>query len=203
MAVAYPLDFPTSPGIKSITWRAVSNNIYNEGLYSGIQTVSTTNHLQWFIDITLPPMKEVDAEGWVSFLISLRGRFGTFNLKPYRFHGSKIGQARPGGLVNGANQLGSVITTDGWRANVLKLFKRGDFISINSVLYKVMLDIDSDSSGNATISIWPDLQEAISDDSTIEIENPTGLFRLTTDNISFNINEAKHYGLNFSAQMVL
>lgn len=73
-------------------------------------------------------------------------------------------------LVNGANQTGSSLVTDGWTAAAANRLKRGDVFTIAGVYgvnpqsrqsttqlqqFVVTADVDSDGSGNATIPISP------------------------------------------------
>ena len=67
---------------------------------------------RWEVDVTLPAMNRADAEQWVAFLVSLRGRFGTFTL------GDPVGASPRGSaggtpLVNGASQIGGTLNIDG------------------------------------------------------------------------------------------
>lgn len=77
-------------------------------------------------------------------------------------------------LSNGADQTGSSIITDGWSASVTDLLLAGDVITfagvyeINPQTYQstgrlqhfvVQSDVDSDASGNATISISPSIND--------------------------------------------
>lgn len=81
-------------------------------------------------------------------------------------------------VVNGANQTGSSIITDGWTASITGVLKQGDiltFASTNGIVpntatktgggvstgqlqqFVVTADVDSDSGGNATIPVSPPL----------------------------------------------
>lgn len=75
-------------------------------------------------------------------------------------------------LVNGADQTGSSLITDGWTAAAANRLKRGDVIEIADVnavnpmnyqsigrtrSFLVTADADSDASGNATVSIYPSM----------------------------------------------
>lgn len=88
-------------------------------------------------------------------------------------------------LVNGANQSGNSIITDGW-ANSTQVLNRGDVVSfsgsnaVNPISYRdtgrkrnflVTADVTSDGSGNATISIAPDLNA----DTTSEFQTVTAM----------------------------
>lgn len=73
-------------------------------------------------------------------------------------------------LVNGANQVGASLVTDGWTAAAAPRLKKGDVFTITGVFmvnamskavqsnlqqFVVLADASSDASGNATISISP------------------------------------------------
>jgi hypothetical protein len=74
------------------------------------------------------------------------------------------------GVVNGANQTGSNLTTNGWTASITGLLNIGDVITLPSVFaanpqnltstgalqnFVVTGTVNSDSGGNATIPIYP------------------------------------------------
>lgn len=75
-------------------------------------------------------------------------------------------------LVNGANQTGSSIATDGWTASVTNVLRKGDiltFASVNAVnpiskvnigrlrQFVVTADVNSNGSGQATVPIYPSI----------------------------------------------
>lgn len=78
------------------------------------------------------------------------------------------------GVVNGANQSGSNLVTNGWTASITGLLKQGDVITIGAgatscyavnpksrvttgslACFVVTADVNSDGSGNATIPVYP------------------------------------------------
>lgn len=66
-------------------------------------------------------------------------------------------------------------------------------------LYRVLNDVDSDSNGDAVIDIWPRLREPPEDGATIYVSNCKGVFRLKDNNMNWNIDVARLYGLEFEA----
>ena len=60
-------------------------------------------------------------------------------------------------LVNGADQSGTSLVTDGWTAVAAVRMKAGDCFTVAGldVLFRATADISSDGSGNATITIEP------------------------------------------------
>ena len=85
-------------------------------------------------------------------------------------------------LVNGASQTGSDLVTDGWATNQDTLFKAGDWVQLGSSggsqLYMVADDVSSDTSGNATITVVPELRSSPADDDAVTYQSCKGLFRL-------------------------
>ena len=205
MAISYPLSLPNS-NIARI--RMVANDVVgiSQSPFTAAQQVYRYTGQFWEADITLPPMKRADAEYWISFLMKLNGPYGTFLL------GDPNGQTARGvatgtPVVNGANQTGNELITDGWTTSTTGILKAGDYIQLGSGstsrLYKVLDDVNSDGSGNATLTVWPDLRTAPADNATITVSNPKGLFRLNSSQTSWDISEASIYGMTFGAREAL
>jgi hypothetical protein len=206
MAVSYPLSIPTNKGIAAI--RLTANNVVgiSQSPFTAKQQVYKYTGQFWEAEVSLPPMKRADAEYWISFLLKLNGSYGTFLL------GDPNGQTARGiatgtPLVNGASQTGQDLITDGWTPSQTGILKAGDYIQLGSSstaqLYKVLDDVNSDGSGNATLTLWPDLRTAPADDAVITVSNPKGVFRLAASSQAWNIDEATFYGLTFAAREAL
>lgn len=202
MSISYPLTFPTTRSPASVMFRAISTTSIAESTFSGAQVAHSYNRQLWAIDVVLPPMNRSDAEVWIAFLLSLSGRYGTFTYGPTGKTGQLLGNAAYGGLINGASQTGQTVTTDGWASNTADLLKAGDYIEFSSRLYKVLSNVDSDASGNASIDVWPSIRE-VSDNEDIIISSPSTTFRLTSDQIEYSIDLAMKYGIKFSATEAL
>tara|TARA_S200002703_G_scaffold60250_1_gene52157 strand:+ start:4493 stop:4996 length:504 start_codon:yes stop_codon:yes gene_type:complete len=86
-------------------------------------------------------------------------------------------------LVNGADQTGVTLVTDGWPSNTLVL-RAGDYISYDNGTYKelkmVTSDGTSDGSGNLTISVMPEIHISPANNAAIETADPVGYFMLAT-----------------------
>lgn len=206
MSITYPLALPTTSGIMRV--RLVANDVVGavQSPFTAKQQIFRYTGQFWEADITLPPMKRDDAEYWISFLLKLNGPFGTFLLGDPN-GGTARGVATGTPRVNGAGQTGYELITDGWTADTVGILKAGDYIQIGVDLqtnfYKVLDDVDSDASGNATLSLWPDLRSAYANDTIIYTENTKGLFRLTSSQATWDISEAAIYGLTFGAREAL
>lgn len=206
MAISYPLDFPTITGVDSIKMMASDIVGMNISPFSGAQQVYRYTGQFWSADIALPPMKREKAEYWISFFLKLNGSYGTFLMgDPLGATARGVATGTP--VINGASQTGGSLVTDGWTPGTTGILKAGDYIQLGagatSRLHKVLDDVDSDGSGNATLQIWPDLRESPSDNATITVTNPKGVFRLTSTQAAFDINRMGIYGVTFGAQEAL
>ena len=206
MAITYPLAIPTNKGLAKV--RLTANNVVgvSQSPFTARQQVYKYTGQFWEADISLPPMKRSDAEYWISFLLKLNGSYGTFLLgDPNGATARGVATGTP--LVKGANQTGTDLITDGWTPNTTGILKAGDYIQLGtgstSLLHKVLDDVNSDGSGNATLTLWPDLRSAPSDNAAIVVSSTKGVFRLTSGEQSWDINEATFYGITFGAREAL
>ena len=200
MAISYPLTLPSHTGIQNITLRAVNTVGMSMSPFTYQQQVVAHAGQRWEVDVTLPAMNRADAEQWVAFLISLRGRFGTFTL------GDPVGASPRGSaggtpLVNGASQTGGTLNIDGCTASQTGWLKAGDYIQLGSAgsatLHKVLADADSNGSGEVALDIWPYIRTAPSDNATVVVTNTIGRFRLADNEQNWSIRETALYGITF------
>jgi hypothetical protein len=66
-------------------------------------------------------------------------------------------------------------------------------------LFKVLADVNTNGSGQATVDIWPDVRTTIANNAAVTVENTKGIFRLSSNEQGFSINEASFYGISFGA----
>ena len=200
MAISYPLTLPSHTGIQNITLRAVNTVGMSMSPFTYQQQAVAHAGQRWEVDVTLPAMNRADAEQWVAFLVSLRGRFGTFTL------GDPVGASPRGSaggtpLVNGASQVGGTLNIDGCTASQTGWIKAGDYIQLGSAgsatLHKVLADADSNGSGQVALDIWPYIRTAPSDNATVVVTNTIGRFRLANDEQNWSIRETALYGITF------
>ena len=205
MAITYPLSPPTNKPIASIT--LVARNVIGVSTspFNFKQQVYQYSGQRWEADITLPRMAREDAEQWVAFLMSLYGQKGTFLLGD-PLGGTARGSASTAAgtpVVNGASQTGGTLNIDGLPASATGYLKAGDYIQLGSAatsqLYKVLADADSNSSGEASLDIYPNLRSSPADGATVVVSNAKGLFRLASNETSWNINNLAFYGITFGA----
>lgn len=203
--MSYPLSLPSSRQISSCRINAVDIVGSSISPFTGVQQVYAYTGQFWEVDVNLRPMDREEAEQWITFFMKLRGSYGTFLLGDPN-GATPRGAATGAPLVNGASQTGDSLITDGWTAGVTGILKAGDYIQLGSAgasrLYKVLDDVTSDGSGNATLNIWPNLRSSPANNAAITVTNCKSVFRLSTPN-TWDIREAQIYGINFGAREAL
>lgn len=203
--MSFPLTLPSDRQILRVRMSATDIVSVSSSPFTAQQQVYKYPGQFWEAEVGLRPLSREEAELWNGFFLKLNGAYGTF------LFGDPVG-ATPRGvatgipLVNGASQTGSSLITDGWTPSVSGILKAGDYIQLGTAgaakLYKVLENANSDSGGNATLKIWPNLRTSPADNAAIITANPRGVFRCLTP-VTWTIEEAQQYGITFGAREVL
>lgn len=200
MAITYPLTAPSSvPAQIRMNPMAVIG--LSESPFTLEQEVYEHQGQVWRMEVSLPPMERAEAEEWISFLLSLNGRQGTFLM------GDPVGATPRGSapgtpLVDGAGQQRSkTLATKGWTASQSGILLPGDYIQVGSGsstrLYKNLTTANSDADGKATLDIWPRNRDALANEAEIVTANTVGRWRLSSNEMPWDIGEAQVYGISF------
>ena len=202
MAITYPLSLPNTTSYESARMTARSVVGVSKSPFTGAQQVQKHQGQIWEFEGKLIPMTRPNAEAWMSFMLSLNGMQGTFLLgDPLGATARGIATGSP--LVKGSSQTGNSLITDGWTASQTGILKAGDYFQLgtgsSSKLYKVLADANSDGSGNATFDIFPAINTAVADNSELVVSSAKGLFRLASNEMGFDLQQAQNYGIAFSA----
>lgn len=195
MAISYPRSLPTHTGIAHIELRAVNAVAYKQSPFTFRGQAHAYPGQIWQADVTLPPMEVADAEQWVGFLLSMRGRFGTFLMgDPLR---TSLRGTATSATITGSAGDNTVSATVASGQTLLA----GDYIQLGSgstaTLHKVLIDYTGTGSA-ANLEIWPALRV---DRSAVgaTLTNAQGVFRLSSNEQAWSINEASIYGITFAA----
>ena len=194
MAISYPLSLPTNVGMASIELRARNTVAVSMSPFTYKQQTHSYDGQMWEADITLPPMNRDDAESWVSFLMSLKGRAGSFLL-----YDPSARSAR--GTATSATVTGSA-GDDSLSVVMTGTLKAGDYIQIgaasDATLHKVLVD----QSGSGTLEVWPKLRK----DRTsvaVDLTSASGVFRLASNETAWSVDNASFFGICFGATEVV
>jgi hypothetical protein len=176
--ISLPCD--TVPGVtcpSSIEFDPQEKVSETEGAFSYLSQVFDWQQSMWMGQVSFPPMNRYSFDAWTAFILECRGQSNAFMLgdpKAVLPKGCAVGTP----LVNGASQTGYNLLTRGWAHSVTSILLPGDFIQVGYRLYKVLDPVNSDSSGNASIHLWPNLRDLPADGVTVQTRNCKGLFRL-------------------------
>ena len=204
MSISYPLSLPSNPGTRKVDLTADNIVGITRSPFTGQQQTYQWPGEGWLVDVNLPPMQRAAAEQWWSFLVALRGQEGTFLIGDDVCNTPR-GVATGTPLVHGAQgSMSNTLATKGWTHNITGILKAGDYIQLGSGtsqrLYKVLTDANSDSSGYATLDIFPTLREGVSDNQAITTSNCKGCFRLAENQRVRSVDHSLIYGISFKAE---
>lgn len=188
------IDFPSSPSPRNMAWRLVMPSQTNVSEWTGARQTMSSGRGWWECMISLPPIVGASAFApWRSFIAKARGSANEFRVP---VDPTSQGDSLPATVqVNGANQTGRTLVTDGWGANGLKLIA-GQFVTVSDQLLQLTADVTS-VSGSATLSFEPPLRSSPADNASIEVRNPFALMHFTEEP-SYNVDLANVYDLSLS-----
>jgi len=176
----------TFPNIKpqQVRWGLRSHTRYFESpLNRSVQTVESPG-AQWVATLKYTVLNRTDAATMRSFLVQLRGMNGRFYLHDHSME-TPLGNPSGSPVVNGAGQTGNTLNTTGWSASTTGLLLPGDYIGIGSgtttELKLVTQQVDSDASGNATITFEPPIRTSPGDATSVVYNKPTAIMRVVND----------------------
>ena len=209
MTISYPLSTPAGLGIRNV--RMMTKNVVavSESPFTLKQQTFEHAGKMWGASVTLPPMDRADAQKWIAFLLSLKGRLGSFLLSDPS-GATPLGSASttPGTpLVAGGSQTGNTLSIDGLPVSTTGYLLAGDYIQVGTgsgtQLYKCLADVDTDGGGAATIDIWPDIRTSPADNETVTVSNAAGLFRLVSNETEWSVDDAEIFGISFECVEVI
>ena len=204
MSITYPLSLPSV--IRAGATNAITAaRITFGGLYvvaiskSPFTTQAQTYQHQgdgWFAQFDMPAMTRAEAEPWISFLLSLKGKSGYFTMGD-PFNQGLLGSAGGTVTVNGAGQTGYSLAVLGLTGTL----KAGDYLSVGTGatqrLYKNLVD----KTGAGTLDIYPSLRESPANGAAVTIgASAKGVFRLVENTVKWEVGADLNYSVAFSAE---
>ena len=201
--ISFPLAYPAVPYFRTVTFQPTEAIATTESPFSLATQIQRHQGQLWRAQLELPPMPRKDAAAWVAWLLAQRGGAGSFLLGQVP-ETVPLGQATGTPRIAGSHTRGvETISTDGWTASVAGIVKAGDLFQVGAGaaarLHQILVDASSNSSGVASLEIWPRLRSDLADNTALVMANPQGLFRLAGPTVEWSVDEARFYGIAFSA----
>lgn len=170
--------------------------------FTNVQKRQVWQGQEWKVNVNLVTLSYDDAEDWKAWLLALNGPEGYFLMgDPQRT--SPRGSAGGTPLVNGADQTGQVLVCDGATPSQTNWLRAGDYVQLGSsdttTLHKVVQNVDSDSSGNVQIPLWPRVVTAPDDNAALTLNNCVGRFSLDSNEMPWTDRNDGMVDISFSA----
>jgi len=167
-------------GIQNMTMRLRSATSISMSPFTYDQQTFQHQGVRWEAEVTLPPLSRADAKQVEAFFASLRGQGQTFTMGNPLHNVTAVGTITSGSR-NTTSVTGSVAGA-----------VAGDYFEVNGALY-IITEI-----AESTFDIMPPLRTAISSATSMDFTLPQGNWRLASNEIEWNINQASLYGFTFA-----
>ncbi len=160
----------------------------------------------------MPPMPRAQAEPWLTVLMALNGREGTFLIgDPDATTPRGSASSVPGTpVVMGAAQTGQDINFDGGPDGATGYLLAGDYVSLgtgaSTRLYKVLADANTTGgspAGQFTLTLWPSVVTAPADNAALTVSGAQGIFSLESNQDGWEADQASMYSVGFAAVSVI
>jgi hypothetical protein len=207
VTISFPLSLPAGIVFSDAVMRQMSVVGLSVSPYTGAQEAVAYPGQWWEIDFTTTALVEAQAAKLEAFFASLNGQEGTFLCgDPWRATPRGTAASSPGTpTVDGAVSAraaslpikGGPVLQSGW---VLA----GDYIQINtgssSLLVMALEDANTDSAGDASVTVWPRMRRALVDGEAINFSSPRGVFRLSQNQNDVPRRAGSFAPVSFSAR---
>ena len=194
MAITYPVSTPTSIGIANVELTATNAVAVSRSPFTFSQQVHTYPGQMWSATVSIPPVRKDLAEPWVAFLLSLRGQTGTFLL-------GDPNNTTPRGTATAATITGTSGSSS-LTVTMTGTLLAGDYIQLGSAADATLHKVLVDRSGSGTLEVWPALRKDRTAVAAV-LTDCKGVFRLSSNNQSWSINDNSAYGIQFECMEVV
>ena len=190
---------PITPKFQSLQIQSVQPSLTVRTI-SGRRQARQIGGQLWRMSVQYPPMTRAEFQPILAFLISQRGAYDTFQVRP-TVHEDTSGSGSGSPTVNGASQTGRTVTTDNW-PNSTTVMKAGDFVKFagHTKIYMLTGDVTSDGSGSASLTIEPALITSPADNEGVTYNDIPFTVSLDSDITEFSARSNGFY--NYSVDFV-
>lgn len=177
--------YPTTPEFQAINVESKQRNIYSETVSGRIQARQIGKQ-QWAFSAKYNPMTREEFAPVYAFLVSQKGRFGTFTIVPPVI--STTSGTATGTMTSGAENAGSTsISVSGFTGDI----KAGDFVKFAS--HSKVYMVTADRSGAGDMSIEPALIEAVTNGTEITYTDVPFKMRLNNDIQTYSLSSNEYF----------
>lgn len=193
MALTYPLTFPTVNGesiIKSCNLKLVHSAAMTQSTTNYKQLITNYINARWEAEITLRPLDRIEGMAFSAFITALGGVTQTF-----QFGNPLMAQTGRTASHSGSLTIDVGSTTMAITLGDTNDLPAGSHFEVNNELYMTLEDI---SSGSGNVSIAPALKTEVTAAQSLTIDLPKTSWRLSRNDIGWDINQAGFYDFSFN-----
>ena len=180
--------FPTSPAPKDASIGSVQNTIVSVTTSGRVQTRQIDGQ-KFSITLDYPPMSRSNFAPIKAFIMKQRSKLNTFTVIPPIVSNAQ-GVASGTISVDGAISSGvTSCTIDGMATSTSDILKAGDYFRFTGQdkVYMAVADLDSNGSGEGTLTFEPPLRSNVANDVALVYDNVDFTVRLTNDIQEYSI----------------
>ena len=191
--------FPTTPVAKNAKISSRQNTLMSTTTSGRVQTRQIDGQ-KFAITLVYAPMNRATFAPIKAFLMKQRSRLNTFTVTPPIVSDAQ-GSATGTISVDGAISAGvTTCAIDGMTVSTSGILKAGDYFSFtgSDKIYMAVADLDSDGSGDGTLTFEPPLRADVANDVALIYDDVTFTVRLTNDvqEYSITINNLYEYQID-------
>ena len=186
--------FPSSPAPSSVTISSNQNTIVSI-TSSGRRQARQIDGQRFRLTAKFPVMSRTEFAPILAFIVKQRSQVESFQFVPPTLDDA-LGVASGVISVNGAINAGvTSVAIDGMANSTNGVFKAGDFFRFTgqTKVYMVMADVNSNGSGQGTLTFEPPLRSNVADNAVLIYSNVDFTVGLTGDVQEFNISTENYY----------
>jgi hypothetical protein len=195
------ITMPSSPGFVSSDWGIRRTVAVSESPFTGAQQVETYPKAQWYATLSLPPMKRSQAAEWQAFFMLCEGRKNTFLL------GDPDAKTVTGGSAPQSIALAAGASIGATSVNLTigsgKKLNKGSYIQFFTGSSSRLHMVVDNNTGNGTVTIQPPLKDAVTTSTAVDFTAAQGVFRMDSNEMTWQADQLSRYGITFSCSEAL
>jgi hypothetical protein len=186
--------FPSSPAPRDVAISTNQNTIVTTTA-SGRRQARQIDGQRFRLRVRFPVMTRTEFAPINAFVLKQRSQLESFQYVPPTIS-APLGVATGTIAVNGAILAGvTSVAIDGMANSTNGVFKAGDYFRFTSQnkVYMVMADVNSNGSGQGTLTFEPPLRSNVADNNVLIYSNVDFTVGLTGDIQEFNISTENYF----------
>jgi hypothetical protein len=196
--------FPTSPAPRNAVIRSQQTTIVSITT-SGRKQARQIDGQRFAITLQFPNMTRAEFAPIQAFVMKQRSQLESFTVVPPTVKNA-LGVANTVISTNASVSAGATTcTVDGMTTSTNGILKAGDYFRFTGQekVYMAVEDLDSDGSGEGTLTFEPPLRTAVADNTILIYDNVDFTVSLTNDIQEFNIGTQEYFNYEIDLVEVL